>query len=103
MQLAYSFLYIVSERNFSDKIFPCKVYTNNMWLHKQKKDACKFAAYLLMSEEIFSAYCKIDADENTMVNVLQLARIFSVPQSVIILGGEEIWLWAKHIQQIILH
>ena len=66
-----------------------------MWSYKQKKDTGKFAAYLLIPEEIFSAYCKKYADENNMVNVSQLARIFSVPQSVIILRGEEIGLWMK--------
>ena len=38
-----------------------------------------------------------------MVNVSQLARIFLVPQSVIILRGEEIGLWAKPVQQIMLN
>lgn len=71
-----------------------------MWSYEQKKNACKFAAYLLMPGEILSAYCKEYADENNMVNISQLARIFSVPQSVITLRGEEIWLWTKPVQQI---
>ena len=99
VQLAYLLLYIVPEQNFSDNVLMNKVYTNDMWSYEQKKDACKFAAYFLIPEEIFSAYCKKYADENNMVNVLQLARIFSAPQSVIILVGKEIWLWTKPVQQ----
>ena len=58
VQLAYLLLYIISEQNFSDNISLYQVYTNNMWSYEQKKDVCRFAAYLLMPEETFSAYCK---------------------------------------------